>query len=97
MAFFNYLNKSAEYDRQTYHKYIDKFYCSMCGHYNSRSYYKTNNSPVKYCLPSARLVISGFAWFKQLCPLDGIHTHLICCSCGSHGIIKRDDLNLEQI
>lgn len=50
--------------------------CQLCNSSHYGSTYKE-----EHCHPNKRVVISGFLWWKALCPLYSVHVHYTCLKC----------------
>lgn len=49
------------------------------------------------CYPNNRIVVKGFWWWRKYYPLDGVHKHFTCPSCGAHVIQRlKDDVECQR-
>jgi hypothetical protein len=78
------------------------FFCPICDHLHKENLIIVGclDKRVVKCHSNKRVTISGFLFWKKLCPVAGFHTHYICESCNHHTIEhneKANSLNFTEI
>lgn len=55
-------------------------FCPLCST-TWKSYIYDTTYKEDHCHPNRRVVVSGFLWWKVLCPIYSVHIHYTCLKC----------------